>query len=164
MVQTSSSTTGATSRNGSLSEMNPGIRSHSWNSHRYNGSTRLLPSVRWYARQEPRTPVRASVEIVESGKMGKRERRGRAAKGDRAVHLGEEGELEEDEARIEKSVTGGLEASKRRQIVAQGVSPGSLAMRCNASPAQGLRPGLLSDIPSGLKTSALRRARPVTPN
>ena len=36
-------------------------------------------------------------------------------------------------------------------------------MRCNASPAQGLRPGLLSDVPSGLKTSALGRARPVTP-
>jgi hypothetical protein len=36
-------------------------------------------------------------------------------------------------------------------------------MRCNASPAQGLRPGLLSDVPSGLKTSALGRARPVIP-
>ncbi len=54
----------------------------------------------------------------------------------------------------------GLEASKRRQIVAQGVSPGSQAMRCNASPAQGLRPGLLSDVPSGLKTSAWGRAPP----
>ena len=33
-------------------------------------------------------------------------------------------------------------------------------MRCNTGPAQGLRPGLLSDVPSGLNTSASGRPLP----
>ena len=43
---------------------------------------------------------------MESGKIGKRQNRRRAAKGVRAVHICGERELEEDEARIEKSLTG----------------------------------------------------------